>query len=640
MLWDTDADHNYAPNWITIQAFKNMTADLRVGGTCQTGDIGSCAVNISHFGDTPIYWRYNGTNQVAQEEIDLYEVHLVFNDTNWTGTINTTVTTALLRTKQAMAINCTSNFTPDYWAVKIENLNDSVTHQINNTFSYTINESELFDAMRVNCYACTGRFCYYGAPDNILDGEIDASFTFRPVDPEGTLLSSTDIFFLEQNQTLSAVPTLTLLASSFLNNTMKNDSINITASDNNGIFSNTSVILNLNENQTEYNISMNPYDLTLTFFIDNTSTTTTGHIFDSESKVRNFSNATFIVHNSQVEAGQVKIRFNNESNDRTQFFEYIADANTVINEEIEIINTSTMRLCAYVITSSGRPIDDARVQIWYGHTLLMRTYSGVAVPTGWTPFKLMGQRLSREYDGYVDFNVPNDEEGQMKLVAINEGYVNEYRIFNRYDLEAEKMNITEGNCIVLRMEIDDSTATNGRAWLWVQSPIFTKTADLLGNVVIEQRTTTDTIEITTDYRISQGLSRMKLNEDILGRYPFTLDAGTDFTSATNDNISIMLYVNNALELNYTIVYDNSTRTDLFSEVLTSGSQRFLNPIIMIVVILASMTTRAIFSSDNIGMHTFGIGMIVAGIISSSFLWATASLTIYYLGRLLHKIISE
>ena len=112
---------------------------------------------------------------------------------------------------------------------------------------------------------------------------------------------------------------------------------------------------------------------------------TTGFIADQTPKRMDFMNTSVVAVQQEIANGVTSIQFaKNGSGNYTQFYEYINDGTEVINENLEILQSTTSSINFRVLDSGRIPIENAMIRAY-----VMYNSTG-----NWSSGLLFGQRLT------------------------------------------------------------------------------------------------------------------------------------------------------------------------------------------------------------------------------------------------------
>ena len=128
----------------------------------------------------------------------------------------------------------------------------------------------------------------------------------------------------------------------------------------------------------------------------------------------------------------------------------------------------------------------------------------------------------------------------------------------------------------------------------------------------------------------------------MDRYRFHLIAGTDWDTTTNTNITLLVYLDNVIWKNITLLNDNNNKTELFpSATVESQERRFILPALYIGLILFALAGSAIVKDQDIGGTIFRFGGIILAFIHVYYIWlATIILIGWILEHLIKRMVQE
>ena len=182
------------------------------------------------------------------------------------------------------------------------------------------------------------------------------------------------------------------------------------------------------------------------------------------------------------------------------------------------------------------------------------------------------------------------------------------------------------------MRASSTTTTEENSWVYVIRSFTNRSLSLSGTIMSKNK---ELIEVTTQYRINQGLGRRTLTADGLERYAFTLVSGTDFSLTTTDDITLYIYFDNTLWRTITIDYDTSEKTRTWTMPETVDEK-----IILLGIIAITMIAGLIFRSQTIGKWTFITAGIFSGAITTALLWLSFICGAYVIFGIIKGVIKE
>lgn len=425
--------------------------------------------------------------------------------------------------------------------------------------------------------------------------------TIRAYNYLGTTLLSASTIYENHTNTTYTGNTYQNIITDYINKTNTKQEIRINLTDTTYKHIDYSSLQNITRQNWEYNISMTASKLLLSFEQAGSPTNTEGFIAD-ENKARNFSNSSLIVIQSDLAEGYVNIRFEQTSGvNHTQYYEYINDY-VQIDETLEILQLADWYTYFQVLDQSSSPLRD--VTIW----------AYISDPTAsypdWNNMSLFGRRLTDDA-GYSFFWA--DTNSQAKFIFTKDGY-NPATVLMTVGDES----FTKAEAFQVYLEEGTSSAVQDNAWVYVQRDFSNRSLDLSGGITAVGY---ERVQVTTSYRESSGLEAYDLTIDALDRSSFTLRSGTDFSLTDSSNITLQIYLNNELWKTLNIEYDNSDKTSVFtSSNLTGQSDKIVNPIIAILIILLSVGIGQLTKNEDTGVKAFKVFGVLAGFISLNFWW--------------------
>lgn len=506
---------------------------------------------------------------------------------------------------------------------RIENVDDGITYNQSSNI-YQLKPTDFQNIMRFRTYACTIYQCNLSNYGQIDNNTINQYFTLTAYGYLNNVLGGTTQWVF-RNTTGGVLSTsgnpLLILATYFINNTNKQRNHNIEIGDPNFLYVNYTGINTFYENVSSYNFTLTPNRLSITFMKNGSLYATTGFVSDTQPSTRGFNGTYILLIQQNLSLGEVDVIFN-DINNWTQYYEYINDYTTYINETVEIIPVNNLWYgYIKVVDLSNAPIENAVIRIEYTIPSILNNKTGV----------LLGQRLTRS-DGFTF--IVADKNSQMLVSVAKDGFAP----FEALVSFGDEQYTRESPFVVYLQQ--SSTGVKDNAWMYIPLSTNNKSKDIKGTIVAKSYST---IGIQTTYRDSQGLG-IKDVTNLLhfnGRHTFTLVSGTDFSPLTTDDIQLMVYLDNVLWTNQTIKYVAPSEqnnifpqnTDLNTKVATIIE--FFGLIIMIIIM------NLLFKESRAGLHTFMIGSIVLAIINPTYyIWLGVIAGFYYMGRLINLIIGE
>jgi hypothetical protein len=378
---------------------------------------------------------------------------------------------------------------------------------------------------------------------------------------------------------------------------------------------------NITRFNNEFNVTLTPNKLLFTFYQNGALHTTEGVIHDTSmiNSTYGFSNSSIVLIQQELEQGYVKAKFGMTSGvNWTQYYEYINDYENHVDEEIEILQNSDWSAYLQVLDYTNSPIKDVTVRAQYVYT-----------ETGnWTSFKLLGQRLTND-EGYTFFIA--DSSTEVLFTISKDGYAPVEALITIGD-----ESFTKAEALTFYLQ-KSSNGALGNAWIYVQRDFSNRSLDLSGTITAKGR---ERVQVQTSYRDNLDLSAKDItsNCDDYDRCDFTLISGTDFKLSSTDDIILYVYLDNNLWKTLTINYDNSNKNRVLN--FSGLESKYLNPLLAILILFLTLMIGLIFRSTDAGTITFFVSSLLAGMISTSFLWLTVVITLYFIFKLIKRVISE
>jgi hypothetical protein len=362
-----------------------------------------------------------------------------------------------------------------------------------------------------------------------------------------------------------------------------------------------------------FDINMTPNQLFFTFYQAGSLTSTQGWIADDVQSQR-FENSTWLIIQQELSDGYVHARFGTTDGvNHTQYYEYINDYTVHIEEDIEVLVQADWSGYIRALDYAGSPIKDATIRAYYSFNQVNAT-----------DHELLGQRLTDD-GGYTFFWF--DSRTEILLEITKSGYDPIYALITIGD-EA----YTKTSPLDFYMKTGSDTFSDGNSWVYVKRGFTNRSLDLHGTIMTKNK---ELVEITTDYRESEGLSRKTLISDELERYAFTLVSGSDFSLTTTDDITLYVYLDNELWRTINVDYDTSDKTRTFNMPETVS-----DILIGIALIFLTVLAGLIFKFQTIGKWTFIIGGVFTGFLSTTYLWVSFICGAYLIFRIVKGVIGE
>lgn len=586
---------NYLTNFgATVNGTYYSTTGTSLNTTIPANTTGwTITINKTGF-ESKTYSNYNLSNNPLIANLSPLSIPII---ANWT--------LPLLRTKNNISLNC--NYTlPNGHSYSSTTYTVTNTQDLSiwNTSSnqYTINITDFQDGLSYSCNVCSDFVCNDSSNTKSINNDtIDTLFTITAYSYTGQVLSSVLWEWLDSGETSTSNAHNGLL-STFLNRTVHTftDETNITDYSYLHQHYNNETIWN--ENQTVYYHNLTPNKLIMSFTQSGSPYDVEGWVADSE-KIRRFNETPFIVIQQDLTEGYVHVRFGSINGvNHTQYYEYVNDFETNINEEIEVLTQSDWSAYFRVLDRSNSPIKDATIRAEFSFSAL----------NNWTYHKLMGQRLTDD-DGYTFFIA--DSRTEVLLTITKDGYDPIEQLLTIGD-----ESFTKAEALTFYLTESES-GVKDQAWIYVRRWFDNETLDLSGGITAKGRTTAS---INTDWRIAQGLSARDISstKDEHDRFTFTLEDGTDYDLTDESDFILYVYLDGGLWNSYTIEYDETPKIRIFQGVSIPAIA------FMILWIFLPLIIGRTFKTVKGGVNTFfGVG-IFAVLFNTTLGWISVICTIF------------
>lgn len=396
----------------------------------------------------------------------------------------------------------------------------------------------------------------------------------------------------------------------YYTNESVNSSVNISITD--GTYKHVDYTGAFTITPTNRNISINmtPNKLSLTFYKNGTLNTTSGYVTD-ESKRMDFQNSTILIVQQNLTEGYVQVGLNNinTTTNYTQFYEYINNFETNIDEDIELIQKADWYTVFQIVDYSNSPIKDVSIRCSYAYRRTLDVYYDKL---------LIGQRLTND-NGMTEFW---GDTGSTLICTFTK---DEYESESIMILVGET-NYDEDNPLTIWLKYNTSSMRLGT---WVTSQMtFTNETGIPIKIFSPLA---DLVQYTTSYRLANGLVSLvdiTSTGDILDRYSRNLTLGTDYTTET---FYLYVYVDGDIVRNLTIEYDNETKFEILPVTHLNETEERAG--LVLLIIMFTLIPVGMFKSTNAGMIGFIAGTIVASMWNIVFIWALLPLLLYILARL-------
>lgn len=510
-----------------------------------------------------------------------------------------------------------------YWV----NVNDSVTYS-NQSGNYTIQPVDFQDV--IVGYCMVGYLYRFNNSQNntINQTQIDNFITFNVYDVFSALVAD-----IEFNSTyygsVYGNPVISYM-STYISYLVPNVLSDINITDLNFFNIPYNSIINISELNSTFNFYMTPSQLVLQFTQDNATYNTSGQIHLKLNDVRSFANWTnssILIYSQNITEGDVNVFFEMSGDNFTQFYEYYNNGTNNVNEQIEILDKADWYTYVQVMDRSRTPIEDAVVRVYWSS--VNHPFWQIFMGKQWKEKLLIGQRMT-DAEGKTMFYADSGSMATFYVMA--EGY--EPKEFN---IEIGNENRDIDNPIRIILDESDSGVLDN-AWLGITRTIFNKSRSIYATLIAPGR---NRVDIQTQYMLNNNVSRQLVVEDKLDRYNFILIPGQHFSSTSNDNITLCVYLDNVLWKNVTIVYDTISFTDIFEDSEHSSiPDNIFIPIAVIGLLIACMAIGIIIKNKNAGTITFILGSILLGIINTAFIWVALIGVLYIIVKVIYKVTSE
>lgn len=403
--------------------------------------------------------------------------------------------------------------------------------------------------------------------------------------------------------------------SSFINDT--NKSINITTQvvDLTNYNQDANFTFNINASNTEYNLSLTPNQLYLAFYNGSYTNSTKFEVYDGDQLFANDSADVLVVQQSLNE-GPVYVRFNEDDYgvNWTQFYEYQNDLETHISENLSLIDVADWTIFFTVKSKDNRVIENA----------VLRAEVAKASGGSWVNTSLVGQRLTQP-DGTTFFLFDSSTYATITVTAT--GY------------DAQEILVTVGDesatskATSYDIYLDESdSGVSPNVWIYYPKYVTDLSEDIEGMIMAKGR---DQVKINTDYRVSLGLGQRELTDSGRGKYNSTLISGTDFSAVSGD-IVVYVYIDGVNAHNWTIV--EKEPTNIFD--LPTLDTDVVAVVGGIALVFVSGAIGMIFTSATAGFTSFMVGSIFLGLINPAFLWLSLVSLIYFVIKLVSRVMKE
>jgi len=530
---------------------------------------------------------------------------------------------------------------------KIYNVNDSTWYNINST-TFTLNRSDFYDQLEIQY------MWDYQLPNasiinyTIQPMTIDTSMTIQTNDSDGILIPNMKYWFTEIDINQTNNPTTILLGDHINGDDNRTDvHLTMTLIDLDGIFpTQAHEIKWVNESNKTLHLTMTGQQVEFEF--DNA---TNGEICDI-NKCMNWTDGETVLYVSNLSQGLVKSRFclNETGINYTQYYEYINDGVTGVDEKIHMLLNRDTSAYFRVVDEEGNPMKEAKVRAY--HIYSNETFE---------PYNPIGQRLTDD-DGYTVFIF--DSLTANKIVTTKNGYTPDTKLMYVGDETA----YTRDTAITIYMRSTGTEAiTQNDTTAWLPRYYWESTTAIQGVIY---NPSAKNITLQTNYRKAKGYGPKSLYDDGYDRWEFTLTKGTDFgpigaggQTAMGEETDDPVTYNN-IEINWTIdgilhlpMYDeyshiidivlNDTYGNLseyqlvlpYDERPDTTITKILAFIALILIsFIIGMITKDI--SPTAGTHTFMAGCILLPIIDASYIALLVIAIVYFVLKAAGRMIGE
>lgn len=449
-------------------------------------------------------------------------------------------------------------------------------------------------------------------------------------------LTETVTFYVRNNQTNALIsnPNITVTSTGqsfantnpltdynlgdFLNSTQIWELNNFTVIDLDYYTNAANITLNISKTQLEYNLSLEPVQLRLTF-----SGGAEGVITDTQ-KAKNFSNTSIIVYQTNLSIGDVKIQFRKDSlwnlGNHTQYYEYINNRATHINENITLLQNDLLIdvVGAYfrALDASNSVLEDVDVNAYV-------VYPG----NEFSEYEKMGRRLT-DSDGYTYFIL--DKASNVLVTFSKDGYTLEQLLLTPNDIDDAT---TKTEAYTVNMQ-ESSTGTQSGITIGLKRDIRNRSLDIYGTIYAPG---INNIKINTDYGYTQNRSNTTLTEGTLDQFTFRLQSGIDFSLTGTDNIILYVYADGTT-ITKTITFYTQQNNAVLSDWSFGG--KALNIVLFLALIFMSSAIGWMWKTTSGGFTAFMIGAIGLSFISTAFIYMTLISVIYFIGKIAFKVTGE
>lgn len=577
-------------------------------GTAHTNEIETTGTKVNITYNAPGFQQRNITNHNTTQLIN-YSLQ----QTNFTITSHQVTGTNKTQTNNTMT--CTYTNPTPYTATTnyhVSNKNDT-THWQSTTGKYLINQTDYADQLEYTCQPCTTYGCTNSTPITTLNDHIDSYITLRVVNYNQEELNQTNLTISAYDVRHLNENNMTYNMSKFINSSNKTVTTLLEIYDyinnNNADYIKNITIHELNTTMT---FQMSPNELKIQF-----PEHVSGVVADTQ-KSRWFNESLLLIVQSGLETGQVNLMFNGEQGNYTQFYEYINDQETYIDEDVYLIDTPDTLAYLKAQDLAGAPIENA----------LIRLYQYKPNSTTYETRELIGQRLT-DSNGQTLFVL--DSETQVVIITTKEDYTITTQIVNVMELDT-----THETPYLITMTPSGSNTISYDSY-YIPPTITNTSEDLQVRVYSPDALT---LQLTTTYARENGTETTQMTEGELSVWTGTLTAGTHYQLGGTSDITVEISKNGAPLINKTIKYYEHVQPKDFlnlkkADIPTNLYNAYILTIFLTVIGLSSFTGIRM-NSKTAGATTFLILSLVASLLDPRFLWIVLVGLISVIGTILYK----
>lgn len=465
---------------------------------------------------------------------------------------------------------------------------------------------------------------------------IKNGFQINIIDQDGAMISDGVIYidnvFYSSNQVEFPTGSMENLAN-------QTQTFNISARSNGGYYqqNDTSLVVNVS-NSTVYNITLNAYQLDLTFYwVNGTAVNVSGYITDLLTSYT-FSNTSYLRNQGNLSNDLIYIRFVNTligGNvswlNKSQFYEYDNSEGAQITENISIFDNIDTSSYFQTQDNSGNIIKNA----------LIRIYGVVPSTTANTEvnYAFFGQRITND-NGLTVFPLDSNMEIYLTITATG------YQTKTIRLTASEITTFTADDPLIIRM---GKSAYNQKdnvflsdLWKINGTKVYPSYFDDLSADYFmfiydyEGRA----LKYSTNY---EGINRSITLDGTTKSGIISLASGQQFSSSNNATWYIYIWADDVLTYTIAVNFNQETTEIIFNvDDLGLDSNDAWKVVVFLGLILTSSLMGILFRTPegDAGVHTFFIGGFVSSLAVAGMGWLTITGVFHYLGKLIKKWISE